>query len=79
MRNTSDVTVRMIARHGTQPNRLFAWRKLAALGELTATKSQGIAPASEWCVYAILRARGNNMMDFTRYPVATTPPSMTRL
>lgn len=35
-----DVTVSIVARrHGIQPNQLFAWRKLAAQGALTATAS----------------------------------------
>jgi transposase len=45
-----DVTVSIVARrHGIQPNQLFAWRKLAAQGALTATASQEeVVPASEY-------------------------------
>ena len=36
-----DVTVSLVARrHGVQPNQLFAWRKLASQGALTATSAQ---------------------------------------
>ena len=44
-----DVTVSIVARrHGIQPNQLFAWRKLATQGALTATASQDeVVPASE--------------------------------
>ncbi|MDX0741171.1 transposase [Sinorhizobium medicae] len=39
-----DVTVSMVARHlSIQPNRLFAWRKLAPQGALTDT-----APHNRW-------------------------------
>lgn len=45
-----DVTFGIVARrHGSQPNQLFAWRKLAAQGALTATASQEeVVPASEY-------------------------------
>jgi transposase len=44
------VTVSIFARrHGIQPNQLFAWRKLAAQGALTATASQEeVVPAAEY-------------------------------
>jgi transposase len=44
------VTVSLMARrHGIQPNQLFAWRKLAAQGALTATSAQEeVVAASEY-------------------------------
>ena len=44
------VTVSLVARrHGVRPNQLFAWRKLAAQGALTATgASEEVVPASEY-------------------------------
>lgn len=44
------VTVSLVARrNGIQPNQLFAWRKLAAQGALTATKAQEeVVAASEY-------------------------------
>ena len=44
------VTVSLVARrHGIAPNQLFAWRRLAAQGALTATQSDGpVVPASEY-------------------------------
>ena len=44
------VTVRLVARrNGIQPNQLFAWRKLAAQGALTATSAQDeVVAASEY-------------------------------
>jgi len=56
-----DVTVSIVARrHGIQPNELFAWRKLAAQGALTATASQEeVVPASEY------RALQNQVKNFS--------------
>ncbi len=44
------VTVSLVARrNGIQPNQLFAWRKLAAQGALTATSAQEeVVAASEY-------------------------------
>jgi transposase len=44
------VTVSLVARrHGIAPNRLFAWRRLASQGALTATQSEEpVVPASEY-------------------------------
>jgi len=37
----ADATVSIVARrHGIQPNQLFAWRKLASQGALTATAAE---------------------------------------
>lgn len=56
-----DVTVSIVARHGIQPNQLFAWRKLAAQGALTATASQEeVVPASEY------RALQNQVKELQR-------------
>lgn len=57
-----DVTVSIVARrHGIQPNQLFAWRKLAAQGALTATASQEeVVPASEY------RALQNQVRELQR-------------
>lgn len=42
----ADATAR---RHGIQPNQLFAWRKLASQGALTATAAEEeVVPASEY-------------------------------
>ncbi|MET3759271.1 transposase [Rhizobium binae] len=59
-----DVTVSIVARrHGIQPNQLFAWRKLAAQGALTATASQEeVVPASEY------RALQNQVKELQRLP-----------
>ena len=36
-------------RHGIQPNQLFAWRKLASQGALSATAAEEkVVPASEY-------------------------------
>ncbi|CAN7747716.1 IS3 family transposase [Ensifer adhaerens] len=45
-----DATVSIVARrHGIQPNQLFAWRKLASQGALTATAAEEeVVPASEY-------------------------------
>lgn len=44
------VTVSLVARrHGIAPNQLFAWRRLASQGALTATQSEEpVVPASEY-------------------------------
>ena len=44
------VTVSLVARrHGIAPNQLFAWRRLASQGALTATQSEEpVVPASEF-------------------------------
>ena len=44
------VTVSLVARrHGIAPNQLFAWRRLASQGALTATASEeAVVPASEY-------------------------------
>lgn len=44
------VTVSLVARrHGIAPNQLFAWRRLALQGALTATQSEEpVVPASEY-------------------------------
>ncbi|MBW9089614.1 IS3 family transposase [Rhizobium wenxiniae] len=57
-----DVTVSIVARrHGIQPNQLFAWRKLATQGALTATASQEeVVPASEY------RALQNQVKELQR-------------
>lgn len=57
-----DVTVSIVARrHGIQPNQLFAWRKLATQGALTATASQEeVVPASEY------RALQNQVRELQR-------------
>ncbi|GEC37835.1 transposase [Sinorhizobium meliloti] len=46
----ADATVSIVARrHGIQPNQLFAWRKLASQGALTATAAEEeVVPASEY-------------------------------
>lgn len=46
----ADATVSVVARrHGIQPNQLFAWRKLASQGALTATAAEEeVVPASEY-------------------------------
>ncbi|APG87003.1 transposase (plasmid) [Sinorhizobium americanum CCGM7] len=46
----ADATVSIIARrHGIQPNQLFAWRRLASQGALTATTAEEeVVPASEY-------------------------------
>jgi len=42
-----DVTISIVARrHGIQPSQLFAWRKLAARGALTASQ-EDVVPTSE--------------------------------
>lgn len=51
----ADATVSIVARrHGIQPNQLFAWRKLASQGALTATAAEEeVVPASEyWALQA---------------------------
>lgn len=57
-----DVTVSIVERrHGIQLTQLFAWRKLAAQGALTATASQEeVVPASEY------RARQNQVKELQR-------------
>ena len=57
-----DVTVSIVARrHCIQPNQLFAWRKLAAQGALTATASrEEVVPASEY------RALQNQVKELQR-------------
>ncbi|MBB2791852.1 UNVERIFIED_ORG: transposase [Rhizobium esperanzae] len=65
-----DVTVSIVARrHGIQPNQLFAWRKLAAQGALSATASQEeVVPASEY------RALQNQVKELQRLlGVSSTP------
>ena len=46
----ADATVSLVARrHGIQPNQLFAWRRLASQGALTATAAEEeVVPASEY-------------------------------
>ncbi len=46
----ADATVSLVARrHGIQPNQLFAWRRLASQGALTATAAEeDVVPASEY-------------------------------
>ena len=46
----ADATVSIVARrHGIQPNQLFAWRRLASQGALTATAAEEeVVPASEY-------------------------------
>ena len=46
----ADATVSIVARrHSIQPNQLFAWRKLASQGALTATAAEEeVVPASEY-------------------------------
>lgn len=46
----AEATVSIVARrHGIQPNQLFAWRKLASQGALTATAAEEeVVPASEY-------------------------------
>lgn len=46
----ADATVSIVARrHGIQPNQLFAWRRLASKGALTATAAEEeVVPASEY-------------------------------
>ncbi|MQX62307.1 IS3 family transposase [Sinorhizobium meliloti] len=52
----ADATVSIVARrHGIQPNQLFAWRKLASQGALTATAAEEeVVPA---CEYRALQAQ----------------------
>lgn len=47
----ADATVSIVARrHGIQPNQLFAWRKLASQGALTATAAEEeVVPAFRRC------------------------------
>ena len=48
-------------RHGIQPNQLFAWRKLASQGALTATAAEEeVVPASEY------RALQNQVKELQR-------------
>jgi len=45
----ADATVSIVARRHVQPNQLFAWRKLASQGALTATAAEEeVVPASEY-------------------------------
>jgi len=57
-----DATVSIVARrHGIQPNQLFAWRKLASQGALTATAAEEeVVPASEY------RALQNQVKELQR-------------
>ena len=57
-----DVTVSLVAHpHGVQPNQLFAWRKLAAQGALTATSAQEeVVAASDY------RALQNQVRELQR-------------
>lgn len=58
----ADATVGIVARgHGTQPQQLFAWRKLASQGALTATAAEEeVVPASEY------RALQNQVKELQR-------------
>lgn len=58
----ADATVSIVARrHGIQPNQLFAWRKLASQGALTATiAEEEVVPASEY------RALQNQVKELQR-------------
>ncbi len=64
----------VVWRHGIAPNQLFAWRRLASQGALTATQAQEeVVPASEDRMTAfIVRCRsrsfdGNFVVHFAEY------------